>query len=102
MGEHDASPFLIAVLATALSPTLGFAEEPVTVGPNGEPATPAAMLELSDAEVEQIRSGGYTAAFAWHELYDWSSAVARGAKDEFARLGIEVVAETAASFDAAR
>jgi ribose transport system substrate-binding protein len=93
---------LIAVLATALSPTLGFADEPVTVGPNGEPATPAATLELSDAEVEQIRSGGYTAAFAWHELYDWSSAVARGAKDEFARLGIEVVAETAASFDAAR
>jgi ribose transport system substrate-binding protein len=78
------------------------AQAPVTVGPNGEPATPAATLELTEAEVAQITEGGHTAAFAWHELYDWSSAVAQGAKDEFARLGIEVVAETTAGFDSAR
>lgn len=89
-------------LATALTPTMTMAQAPVTVGPNGEPATPVATLELSDAEVDQLKQGGFTAAFAWHELYDWSGAVAQGAKDEFARLGIEVVAETDAGFDAAR
>ena len=89
-------------LMAALSPVAAQEQAPVTVGPNGEPATPVAELELTDAEIEQIRAGGYTAAFAWHELYDWSGAVAQGAKDEFERLGIEVVAETTAGFDSAR
>ncbi|MET3926332.1 substrate-binding domain-containing protein [Devosia sp. 2618] len=89
-------------LIAALLPAVAYAQEPITVGPNGEAATPVAELELSDAEVEQIRQGSYTAAFAWHELYDWSGAVAQGAKDEFDRLGIKVVAETTAGFDSAR
>jgi ribose transport system substrate-binding protein len=93
----------ISLLAAALVlPAPLLAQAPVTVGPGGEPATPVSALQLSDAEVEQIRAGGYTAAFAWHEVYDWSAAVAQGAKDEFARLGIEVVAETNAGFDAAK
>lgn len=83
-------------------PSVGLAEEPVTTGPNGEPFSPAASVVLSDTDVEKLKGGGYTAAFAWHELYDWSAAVARSEKDEFARLGIEVVAETNAGFDAAR
>ncbi|MEQ8447155.1 MAG: substrate-binding domain-containing protein [Pelagibacterium sp.] len=95
-------PLWTVGLIAALAPTLAFAQAPVTVGPNGEPATPVAEIELTDAEVAQIREGGYTAAFAWHELYDWSGAVAQGAKDEFERLGVEVVAETDAGFDAAR
>jgi ribose transport system substrate-binding protein len=89
-------------LLAGLLPATVHAQAPVTVGPNGEPATPVAELELTDAEVEQVRAGGHTAAFAWHELYDWSAAVAQGAKDEFERLGIEVVAETTAGFDSAR
>lgn len=91
----------IGFLASFASAT-AYAQAPITVGPNGEPATPVAELQLTDAEVEQIRAGGYTAAFAWHELYDWSGAVAQGAKDEFERLGIKVVAETTAGFDSAR
>lgn len=87
----------IAVLSASIAP----AQAPVTVGPNGEPATPVAELQLSDAQIAQLKDGNYTAAFAWHELYDWSSAVAQGAKDEFERLGIAVVAETTAGFDSA-
>lgn len=83
-------------------PLAAFAQEPVTTGPNGEAATPASTVVLSDEEIAKLREGGFTAAFTWHELYDWSSAVSRGAHDEFARLGIKVVAETNASFDAAR
>lgn len=75
---------------------------PITTGPNGEAATAASTLVLSDADLATLKAGGYTAAFSWHELYDWSSAVSRGARDEFDRLGIKVVAETNASFDAAR
>ena len=91
-------------LSSALAlPTIAFADNhPQTVGPNGEAPTPVASLELSDADVAAIAQGGYTVAFVWHELYDWSNAVAQGAKDEFARLGIEVVAETSAGFDTAQ
>lgn len=92
-----------ALLALGLAlPLAAQAQAPVTTGPNGEAATPAGSLVLSDADIATLKAGGYTAAFAWHELYDWSSAVSRGAQDEFARLGITVVAETNAGFDAAR
>ena len=83
-------------------PLAALAQVPLTTGPNGEAATPAASVVLADADVAKLKEGGFTAAFTWHELYDWSSAVSRGAQDEFARLGIKVVAETNAGFDAAR
>lgn len=91
-------------LSSALAiPTIALADNhPETKGPNGEAPTPVAGLELSDAEIAQVAEGGYTAALVWHELYDWSNAVAQGAKDEFARMGIEVIAETNAGFDTAR
>ncbi|MFA3919523.1 substrate-binding domain-containing protein [Ruegeria hyattellae] len=82
--------------------TATLAEQPLTVGPNGEAPTPVAELKLTEAEITEVSQGGYTAALVWHELYAWSSAVAQGARDEFARLGIEVVAETDAGFDTAR
>ncbi len=94
--------FIVGLLCASALPTAVFADAPKTTGPNGEPAAPASSVILSDLDVEKLQAGGYTAAFAWHELYDWSAAVSRGAQDEFARLGIKVVAETNASFDAAR
>ena len=78
------------------------AEAPKTVGPNGEAPTPASTVVLSEKEIDRVKAGNHTAALVWHELYDWSNAVARGAKDEFGRLGIEVVAETDAGFDSGR
>ncbi|WP_332719830.1 substrate-binding domain-containing protein [Pelagibacterium mangrovi] len=96
------SVILTSALAIALAAGPVHAQAPITVGPNGEAATPVAELELTDEQVAQLQAGDYTAAFAWHELYDWSGAVAQGAKDEFARLGIDVVAETTAGFDSAR
>ena len=93
----------LALSSVLTIPTIALADShPRTIGPNGEAPTPVATLELSDAEVATISEGGHTAAFVWHELYDWSNAVAQGAKDEFARLGIDVVAETSAGFDTAQ
>ncbi|WP_026480917.1 substrate-binding domain-containing protein [Ahrensia sp. 13_GOM-1096m] len=93
---------LLLAASIAVSASAAQAEKPLTVGPNGEKPTPVAGLTLSDSEVKKITEGGYTAALVWHELYDWSNAVAQGAKDEFERLGIKIVAETDAGFDSSR
>lgn len=73
-----------------------------TVGPGGEKATPSSEVTLSDAEAAKLKEGKYTAALLWHTSSDFVNAVTSGAKDEFARLGIEVVAQTDAGFDAAK
>lgn len=94
---------LLALSSAIAIPSFAFADNhPQTMGPNGEAPTPVASLRLSKADVAKVSEGGYTAALVWHELYDWSNAVAQGAKDEFSRLGIEVIAETNAGFDTAR
>ena len=73
-----------------------------TRGPNGERPTPNSALRLSSSEVAKVRAGRYTAALVWHEGSDFTSAVDAGVRDEFSVLGIRVVAETSANFDAAK
>ena len=77
-------------------------EAPVTQGPGGEEATSSAEISLSEAEADEVRAGGYTAALLWHTAGAFTDAVSQGARDAFADLGIEVIAETNASFDAAQ
>lgn len=93
---------ILATSFVALLPTLAHAESSTTVGPNGEAPTPASTLSLSAESEAKIKQGGHTAALVWHELSDYTNAVDRGARAEFKRLGIEVVAQTDAGFDAAR
>ncbi|MGY0398907.1 MAG: substrate-binding domain-containing protein [Ostreibacterium sp.] len=71
-------------------------------GPYGYVATPASNITLSDDEVSQIKSKKLKAALVWHGSGNWVNALTRGAKDEFAKLGVDVVAETDAQYDAAR
>ncbi|MER9067704.1 substrate-binding domain-containing protein [Mesorhizobium sp. M0902] len=73
-----------------------------TVGPSGETATPSAEVRLSDADLAAVKEKGYKAALLWHTSSDFTNAVTSGAKDEFARAGIQIVATTDAGFDAAR
>jgi ribose transport system substrate-binding protein len=87
-----------AIYATSLAP----ADAGTTTGPNGETAVPASSVTLTPEEEARIKEGKYTAALAWHTPSDYTAAVDRGAHDEFARLGIEVVAVTDAGFDAAK
>ncbi|MCY3539238.1 MAG: substrate-binding domain-containing protein [bacterium] len=75
---------------------------PVTRGPGGEVATPSGEVVLSDGEVAEVRSGGFTAALLWHTAGAFTDAVSQGARDAFADLGVEVIAETNAQFDAAQ
>lgn len=77
--------------------------EATTVGPNGEASTPAADLApLTDAEIEQVKAGGHTAALLWAGAGTWYNALTAGARDAFDRLGIAVVTEAEANFDPAR
>lgn len=73
-----------------------------TVGPGGETATPTSEVFVSDDQVAAVQAANYTAALLWHDQSDFVNAVTAGASDEFARLGVEVVAVTSAGFDAAK
>ena len=73
-----------------------------TRGPNGERPTPNSALRLSSNEIAKVRAGRYTAALVWHDGSDFTGAVDAGVRDEFSVLGIRVVAETSANFDAAK
>jgi ribose transport system substrate-binding protein len=73
-----------------------------TIGPSGEKATPSADVKLSDADLTALKGKGYKAALLWHTSSDFTNAVTAGAKDEFAKAGVEVVVTTDAGFDAAK
>lgn len=72
-----------------------------STGPNGEEATPASEITLTDEEKQQIRDGGYTAAISFHYGgNDWATSQLQGLEATFKDLGIEVVAVTDADFSA--
>lgn len=93
---------MLMAAALALVGSAALAADGEMVGPNGEVPTPAADVTLSAGQEGEIAAAGATAALVWHEMSAYTAAVDRGARDEFARLGIEVVAQTDAGFDAAR
>lgn len=82
--------------STAGQPSLDFK------GPNGEKPGGLDQIALTDADVAKVKAGNYKAAFVWHEDSALTKAVEQGARAEFDKLGIEVVASTAAGFDAAK
>ncbi|PDQ36199.1 MAG: LacI family transcriptional regulator [Candidatus Lumbricidophila eiseniae] len=79
----------------AAKPSLEFA------GPNGEKPGALSELSLTNDELAKVKEGKYTAAFVWHTSSDFVSAVEKGAREEFKKLGIDVVASTQANFNAA-
>src|SRR5438045_539882 len=70
------------------------AEEPSLefTGPNGEKPESLDQLQLTDDEVAKVKAGHYKAAFVWHESSALVSATEKGAREEFEKLGVEVVA----------
>jgi len=71
-------------------------------GPNGEEATSANDIALTEEEYTTIKEGNYKAAMLWAGAGEWYNAMTDGAKAEFERLGIEVVAISDAQFDPAK
>jgi ribose transport system substrate-binding protein len=81
--------------APAAKPSLAF------TGPNGEKPGALSELSLTSDEQSKVTGGKYTAAFVWHTSSDFVTAVEKGARTEFKKLGINVVASTQAGFNAA-
>lgn len=74
-------------------------KEILSKGPNGESAISAKTLKLTPEELAKIKEGKYKAAVALHYAgNDWSTAQVKGLKDTFAKMGIEVIAQTDANF----
>ncbi|MDQ6661600.1 MAG: substrate-binding domain-containing protein [Chloroflexota bacterium] len=78
-------------------------EHMYSVGPHGEQAIPAGQVLLGPQEVQQIQGMHATAAIVLHYGgNDWSNAQVAGLKEQFAAMGIEVIAVTDAKFDSNR
>lgn len=73
-----------------------------TTGPNGEEPADVTQLSFTGEELARLRDGGYTAAAVWAATSPFIEAVQAGARDEFRRLGIDLVATSQANFDAAK
>jgi ribose transport system substrate-binding protein len=70
-----------------------------SAGPHGESPTAASEVMLSEDELAQIQGMGATAAIVMHYSGDdWSAAQIAGLRDQFGKMGIEVIAETNAGF----
>ena len=69
-------------------------------GPHGESAAPASAVQLTPAEIAQIRAKHATAALVIHLGGDgWSQAQVAGLESEFGMLGVKVIAVTYAHGD---
>lgn len=77
-------------------------DEEIAKGPNGETATRASEVNLTPEEYAKIKEGKYKAALLWAGAGEWYNALTAGAKEEFEKLGIEVVATSDAQFDPAK
>jgi ribose transport system substrate-binding protein len=72
----------------------------LSTGPNGETATSAKILSLTDDEITKLKEGNYTAAISFHYSgNDWSTSQQKGLEDTFEKFGIEIVAVTDANFN---
>ena len=71
----------------------------LSTGPNGEEPSPADEVELTDDELEQIKTKNATAAIVLHYGgNDWSNAQVDGLEATLGDLGIKVIAVTDANF----
>ena len=70
-----------------------------STGPHGEKPTPASDLKLTDDELAKIKAMNATAAIVMHiGGNDWATAQIARLKDQFAKMGITVIATTDAGF----
>ncbi|GAC1498074.1 MAG: substrate-binding domain-containing protein [Ktedonobacteraceae bacterium] len=71
-----------------------------SVGPHNEVAAPASQVQLTTQEMQKIQGMNATAAIVLHYGgNDWSNAQVDGLKQQFATMGIKVIAITDANFD---
>lgn len=94
-----------AVPTTAPTPDMSAVKDCAkgqTTGPAGEPGTPTDQVSLTPDEMAKVKAGNYKAAILWHTSGDFVNGVDRGIKDVFSQLGVTIVSEVDAEFDAAK
>ena len=95
---------------TGMPPQLGYppaqqalgelAGKVLAAGPNGEAPVKADSVNLTPAEVEQVRAMKATAAIVMHYTGDgWTDAQIAALRHQFGELGIDVIAVTDAGFE---
>ena len=73
--------------------------EVMSKGPHGESAFAATELSLTDEELAKLKEGNYKVAISFHYAgNDWSTAQQAGLRDQFEKMGIEVLSVTDANF----
>ncbi len=74
-------------------------DQELTKSPTGEAAASYTTVELTDEEIQQVKDMKLTAAISMQYMgNDWSITQVNALKDQFAELGIEVIAVTDANF----
>ena len=107
--EKVVGTFAAALLATSLYAAPSFADADAALaklqktvlskGPSGEDPAPASSVSLTDQELAEIKAMKATAAIVMHYGgNDWSRAQIAGLKEQFGKMGIEVIATTDAGF----
>ena len=77
-------------------------DQEIATGPNGETAVRSSDIVLTDEDYAKMKEGKYKAALLWAGAGEWYNALTDGAKAEFEKMGVEVVAVSDAQFDPAK
>jgi ribose transport system substrate-binding protein len=89
-------------LAQSVDPAAALAElqkTPLSKGPNGEAPALANSVTLTSEETAKIKEQKPKAAIVMHYAgNDWSQAQVAGLKEQFGKMGVEVIAVTDAGF----
>lgn len=88
--------------AQSADPTKALADlqkTPLSKGPNGETPSPASSVTLTAEETAKIKEQKPKAAIVMHYAgNDWSQAQVAGLKEQFGKMGIDIIAVTDAGF----
>jgi ribose transport system substrate-binding protein len=98
---QDGTPGATPSAATGAEALAQMEGQVFSTGPQGEEPTAASEITLTEEELAEIQGMGATAAIVMHYSGDdWSAAQIAGLRDQFGKMGIEVIAETDADFQA--
>jgi ribose transport system substrate-binding protein len=94
--------FAASAFGASVDPDKALAELQQTAlskGPNGETPSPASSVTLTPDEIAKIKDLKAKAAIVMHYAgNDWSLAQVAGLKEQFGKMGIEVISVTDAGF----
>ena len=94
--------FVWPAISQSADPDKALAEvqkTPMSKGPNGETPSPASSVTLTPDELAKIKELKAKAAIVMHYAgNDWALAQVAGLKEQFGKMGIEVISVTDAGF----